>query len=177
MSELSKLAVLSMTILFMMLSLIACRGESDSKTSSNSDTASENSNNAENINSGLSPEILEALEWKSNLEFFFTFDATQYQITAYKAVMAWIRNDKEELTKYLTSPEIDVGLWEDKGDWTDDIEYMIFKFPNPNVAIKNGVYPASYQLARKGMDSAFYIDMELIKTDKGWKVDSFVVQG
>jgi len=124
------------------------------------------------------PELLDALDWKTQAEFFFSSDGVNCQITAYKAAMAWLRADKEELSRYLTDPEYDVGIIEGRGDLSGDIEYMVFKFPDPAYTeIKDGVYPASYQLARKGMDSAFYIDMELIKTDEGWKVISFVVQG
>jgi len=124
------------------------------------------------------PELLDVLDWKSKAEFFFSSDGVNCQIVAYKVAMAWLRADKDELSRYLIDPEYNVDINEDRGDLSGDIEFMVFKFPNPTyTTIENGVYPASYQIARKGLDSSFYIDMELIKTDEGWKINSLVLQG
>lgn len=138
-----------------------------------------NSKTMENSSNELTPEIIEALEWKSDFEFFVSPDAAEFQITAYKAVMAWIRSDIEEMIQYYVNPNYEVLFREEQDDWTHKIEYMIFKIPTPPTYVEknNIIYrPASYQFLLKGDDSIYYIDMELIKTENGWKVNEFIFQ-
>ena len=124
-------------------------------------------------------EAEKALEWKSNAEFYFSQDGLSFQIAANKAAVAFLRGDKEELSKYLADPSYDAGLSGSGTNLYDKLEYMVLKLPDPsNPAAENlGLRYAVYQFALKGHDMLSYLDMGLIKIESGWKVVEIGLQG
>lgn len=121
----------------------------------------------------------EAIEWKENAEFYFTTDGLNFQITANKAAVAYLRNDSDELAQYLLDQSYDTGLSEENENIFSNLEYMVLMLPDPSIkAIDNdGIYTAIYQFAVIDQDMLTYLDIELKKTDGGWKVVSIGLQG
>lgn len=117
----------------------------------------------------------EANEPKSGAEFLFTEDGLNFQIAANKAAVAYLRSDKEELSKYLADPSYDTGLSEDGEDLLERLQYMVLKLRDP--IERNGVYTAVYQILLKDGGMLVYLDVGLKKTDDGWKVESICYQG
>lgn len=114
-------------------------------------------------------------ERKSEAEFLFTEDGLSFQIAANKAAIAYLRNDKKELSQYLADPNYDTRLSEDGEDRLDRLQYMVLKLRDPIES--SGVYTAVYQILLKDGEMLVYLDIGLKKTDDGWKVESICLQG
>lgn len=155
-----------------MLALTAC-SKSDSTNSADGGTSSLE----EEIATFNAPSAEGKLFEESNAEFLFSEEGLSFQIAANKAALAYLRNDKEELSQYLADPSYDTGLSEDGTKSLDRLQYMVLKLPT-NTSIENdGVYYATYQFTVKDVEMLLYLDLGLIKTDSGWKVQYMCLQG
>lgn len=110
--------------------------------------------------------------------FLISEEGLNFQKTASKAAVAYLRNDKERLSQYLVDPNYETGLSEDSKNLIDSLVYMIFKFPSSDVMAENDeVYPVVYEFVIEGKDMIMYLDMGLRLTDSGWKVEYIDLQG
>ena len=108
-------------------------------------------------------------------EFLLSENGTEFRKTASRAAMAFLRNDKEELSIYLADPSYDAGLSSDGSDVFGKLEYMVMKFPSSETS--DGIYPVVFEYAVEGIDMNMYLDLGLRETDNGWKVEYIYAQG
>lgn len=163
---------MALLLVISMLALTAC-SKSDNTNSADGGTSSLE----EEIAAFNAPSAEGKLYEESNAEFLFSEDGLSFQIAANKAALAYLRNDKEELSQYLADPSYDTGLSEDGSNLLDRLRYMVLKLPTNTAIEKDGVYYATYQFTVKDVEMIIYLDLGLIKTDNGWKVEYICLQG
>ena len=160
------------------LSLTAC-GNAES---SGSITYSEN----ENVTSDVAPaeEVSSEKEaaspaGASMAEFLLSEEGLEFQKTANRAVIAYLRNDREKLSQCMADPGNEAGLSEAGADVISDFDYMVFRIPDSFDVTPgyNGVYPASYEYVIEGTEMKMYLDLGLRLTDNGWRVEYIDLQG
>lgn len=108
-------------------------------------------------------------------EFLLSENGTEFRKTASRAAMAFLRNDKEELSIYLADSSYDAGLSEGGSDILGGLEYMVMKFPSSETS--DGIYPVVFEYVIEGVDMNMYLDLGLRETDSGWKVEYIYAQG
>lgn len=104
-------------------------------------------------------------------EFLLSQDGLDFRKAASRAAMAFLRGDKEGLSKYLADPSYDAGLLEDSGR----LEYMVMKFPAADTSSE--VYAVTFEYAVEGIDMNMYLDLGLRKTASGRLVEYIYTQG
>lgn len=118
----------------------------------------------------------EANEEITKAEFLFTQDGLNMQITANKAAIAFLRGDKEELSQYLVDTNYD-ALSDDAYNIFNRLQYMVLKLPTTAAIESDDAYFMVYQILINGSEMITYLDIELKKTDDGWKVEDIYFQG
>lgn len=114
---------------------------------------------------------------KTKAEFLFTEDGLNLQIVANKAAIAYLRNDKEELSQYLVDSNYD-ALSDNAENIFNQLQYIALKLPNPTTTIESdNVYSIVYQILIHGNEMIIYLDLGLKKTDNDWKVEYIYLQG
>lgn len=116
-------------------------------------------------------------EGKKSLDLF-TEEGLNFQIAANKAAIAYLRNDKEELSRYLADTNYD-ALSEESRNIFDQLQYMVLKLPDSSNTIteSDGVYAIVYQIVVNGSEMITYLDLGLKETNNGWKVEYIFLQG
>ena len=114
-----------------------------------------------------------------DVDILSTEDGIHFQETAYNAAEAYLRNDKERLSEYLSDPGYDAGLSENSENLFDQLDHSELILTVGSITeIETGtVYPVIYKFTLAGRDMYFNLDMGLIKTDSGWKVGYICLQG
>lgn len=119
----------------------------------------------------------EANEEKTIAEFLSTEDGLSLQMVANKAAMAYLRNDKEELSRYLADPNYN-ALDENSRNIFDQHENIVLKpVDSTSIIESDGVYSMVYQIMIYDNEMIIYLDLGLRKTDNGWKVEYIYLQG
>lgn len=106
-------------------------------------------------------------------------DGLAFQKTASRAATAFLRNDKEKLSQYMSDPNDETIVTENGRNLMSDLEYMVMKIPSSfDISSDNdGVYPITYEYVINGTDMVMYLDMGLRSTDGVWKVEYIDSQG
>lgn len=119
----------------------------------------------------------EANEEKTIAEFLSTEDGLSLQMVANKAAMAYLRSDKEELSRYLADPNYN-ALDENSRNIFDQHENIVLKpVDSTSIIESDGVYSMVYQILIYDNEMIIYLDLGLRKTDNGWKVEYIYLQG
>lgn len=111
-------------------------------------------------------------------EFLASEEGQNFQKTASRAAVAYLRNDKEKLSQYLVDSDYETGLSQDGKSLIESLEYMILKLPASDIMQEDdGVCPAVYEFVVDGTEMIMYLDLGLRLTDSGWKVEYIDLQG
>jgi len=183
----TKILMTTLLLSLSMLAVTACGKNEDSNVDtafgSNRPTSFDEKNITSEKNHFSNIELFaannEAVQHISEEEFLFTEDGLDFQIVTNKATIAYLRNDKDELIKYLSDSNYDTGLSEDSENLFDKPEYMILKHIDTTFSSmdNNGIYSVVYQYVLEGIEMNFYLDLGLENTDDIWKVDYICLQG
>lgn len=106
-------------------------------------------------------------------------ETVNFQTTARNAAQAYLSNDRERLSEYLYDPNYDTGLSEDSENLWNNLDNFQMILPDESITeYESGkVYPVGFKFVIKGYEMISHLDMGLIKTDIGWKVDYIYLQG
>lgn len=177
-----------LAVLLLMLSTFifsACNksenANSDSFNNSNSDTSIWEeeivTSNILSVDSETSEDIADENKGKTKADFLFTEDGLNLQIVANKAAIAYLRNDKEELSQYLADPNYD-ALSDNADNIFNQLQYIVLKLPDSTATVESDdIYSIVYQIVINGSEMITYLDLGLKKSDNGWKVEYIYLQG
>ena len=106
-------------------------------------------------------------------------ETSAFKAVAEEAAEAYLSNDRQTLLPYLYDPDYETGLAGMSGSIIGNVKSGELILPTetapPFEADKE--YKAVYRFTLEGEEMLFYLDLELINTNEGWKVKAIDFQG